>query len=484
MRNGWLLCRTMMLALALAGCASIHNEPVNQPLTPGLALAQADAMRGDPTYADNILLGLAFSGGGTRAAAFSHGVLAEMDKIQLPGERGGAVSLLDRIDFVSGVSGGSVTAAYFGLKKRAALADFRERFLLQDAESALRTRVSLINVSRALSGGINDSNHLPRWLDENLFEGAKLSEFRTSRRPRIWINASDIYNRTTFVFGATAFNAICSDLGSYPIADAVAASAAVPVLFAPVVIKTYPQQCPYQLPEWIVRARANPSTPPMLKAFADAVARYHDGSMPYIKLLDGGLVDNFGLSGFTIARLSSDTPYGPMSPQQGVKLRRALFIVVDAGRGPSGNWVDQVEGPGAADLVMAAADTAIDASVRASFTAFESTTRDWQQQLVRWRCGLSADQRRQLGAPPNWNCRDLKFQVTRIGFDQLGAARSAQLNAVPTRFKLPPEQVDLLINGGSDALQANPEFRDFIGAVRGGTRRDRGATDVARAPAQ
>jgi NTE family protein len=471
--------RTTLLALVLAGCASIHNEPVNQPLTPGLALAHADAQRGDPTYADNILLGLAFSGGGTRAAAFSHGVLAEMDRVHVPAERGENVPLLDRIDFVSGVSGGSVTAAYFGLKKRAALADFRERFLLQDAESSLRTRVSLINVSRALSGGINDSDHLPRWLDENLFQGATLSEFRATRRPRIWINASDIYNRTTFVFGSTAFNAICSDLGSYPIASAVAASAAVPVLFAPVVLKGYPQQCPYQLPEWIVRARANPATPPMLKAFADAVARYHDGSMPYIKLLDGGLVDNFGLSGFTIARLSSETPYGPLSPQQAVKLRRALFIVVDAGRGPSGNWVQSVEGPGAADLVMAAADTAIDASVRASFTAFESTMRDWQQQLVRWRCGLTSDQRLQFGASANWACGDIKFQVTRISFDQLGPARSAELNAVPTRFKLPAEQVDLLIAAGGDALQANAEFRDFVGAMRGG--RGRAFTDVARA---
>jgi NTE family protein len=218
----------------------------------------------------------------------------------------------------------------------------------------------------------------------------------------------------------------------------------------------------------------------MLKAFADAVVRYHDGSMPYIKLLDGGLVDNFGLSGFTIARLSSETPYGPLSPQQAVKLRRALFVVVDAGRGPSGNWVQSVEGPGAAELVTAAADTAIDASVRASFTAFESTTRDWQQQLVRWRCGLSAEQRRQFGAPPNWNCRDLKFQVTRVGFDQLGAERAVQLNAVPTRFKLPPDQVDLLIAAGSDALRDNSEFRDFLGAVRGARR---ARTDVARAAA-
>jgi NTE family protein len=86
-------------------------------------------------------------------------------------------------------------------------------------------------------GGINDSTQFPRWLDDNLFHGATLGEFRETRRPRIWINASDIYNRTPFVFGATAFRAICSYLDSYPVANAVAASAAGPVIFAPVVIK-------------------------------------------------------------------------------------------------------------------------------------------------------------------------------------------------------------------------------------------------------
>ncbi len=68
----------------------------------------------------------------------------------------------------------------------------------------------------------------------------------------------------------------------------------------------------------------------MLNSFAIAIGRYHDGSMPYIKLLDGGLVDNYGLAGFTIARLSSDTPYGPLNPRQAVKLRRGMFLVVDA----------------------------------------------------------------------------------------------------------------------------------------------------------
>jgi NTE family protein len=140
------------------------------------------------------------------------------------------------------------------------------------------------------------------------------------------------------VFGATAFRAICSDLDSYPISKAVAASAAVQVVFAPVLIKTVPTACHSQLPECIVRARSEPDTPPMLKAFADGIARYHNGEMPYIKLLDGGLVDNFGISGFTVARLSSQTPYGPLTSHQAVALRRVLFLLVDADRAPSGNW--------------------------------------------------------------------------------------------------------------------------------------------------
>ncbi len=389
------LAHVAVVAGLLAGCASIDNQPVNRPLAGNLPDAMIVGTEGT-SYSDDLMIGLAFSGGGTRAAAFSYGVLAEIDRVQVPG-RGGTTSLLDRVDFVSGVSGGSVLAAYFGLKKRAALDDFRERFLLRDAEESLSTGVSPFSITRALAGGVNDSTQFPRWLDTNLFEGATFREFRSDRRPRVWINASDIYNRTSFVFGATAFGALCSDLSSYPIADAVAASAAVPVLFAPVVIQSFPRECNARLPEWIQRARNNPNAPPMLKSFADAIARYHDGSMPYVKLLDGGLVDNFGLSGFTIARMSSETPYGPFTPQQAVKLRRSIFVVVDAGRAPSGDWVQTVEGPRGVDLVMAAADTATEAALRASFTAFESTMADWQQQLVRWRCGLSAAQRQRFG---------------------------------------------------------------------------------------
>jgi NTE family protein len=464
----WRAIAFIMLSATAGGCAAvISNTPINVPLAPSptTALAAADSGPNDPAIDDDVVIGLAFSGGGMRAAAFSFGVLTEMEKARVI-LGGKSVALLDHVDYVSGVSGGAITAAYFGLKKRAALADFRDKFLMRDAEESLSTTLSPVTVTRALAGGVNDSRHLPRWLDDNLFHGAMLGDLGETRRPRIWINAADIYNRTPFVFSPAAFSAICSDISAYPIAEAVAASAAVPVLFAPVVIKTYPDRCTRQLPEWIARSRRDPRSPPMLRAFANAYTRYRSGAIPYIKLLDGGLVDNFGLSGFTIARLSADTPYGPITRKEAVTLRRVLFIVVDAGRGPSGDWVHSVEGPAAADLVMAAADTAIDASVRASFTAFQATLADWEKQLIGWRCRLSADERARLGAGPGWNCRDVRFRVVRVGFDHFDEAQTDRLNAVPTRFKLSPEHVDLLIAAGAEALRGNPGYQAFLSEVR------------------
>jgi NTE family protein len=453
-------------AVLLASGCSVHNIPINEPVNQQNAGLVPEQQEPAAAYADEFLITLAFSGGGTRAAAYSFGVLRGLDRFQIPTEQGLA-PMLDRVDFVSGVSGGSITAAYFGLKKRATLADFRERFLLKSVESdALSTSFTPGNLVRGLSGGVNDATHLPRWLSQNLFDGATFAAFRAQQRPRVWINAADIYNRTPFVFGRTAFSVMCSDLNSYPIADAVAASAAVPIAFAPIVIESYAGKCNAQLPDWAVRARTNPNAPPLLKSFANALASYHNGSVRYVKLLDGGLVDNFGLSGFTIARLSASTPYEPLTPHQAVKVKRALFLVVDAGRGLSGDWVNTLEGPRGVDLVTAAADTAIDASVRASYTAFEQTMEDWRQQIVRWRCGLSAAQRAQYGAPARWNCRDMQFFIGRLGFDQLGGQREADLNKVKTSLQLPQDQVDEVINAGDETVTNNDLVRRFLNSTR------------------
>jgi NTE family protein len=120
LRAGLLAAAAVVLA---AGC-SVHNIPVNAPVSVQNAGLVPEAEQPAVSYADEFLIALAFSGGGTRAAAYSFGVLRGLDRLQLPTPQGPA-PMLDRIDFVSGVSGGSITAAYFGLKKRASLDDFR-----------------------------------------------------------------------------------------------------------------------------------------------------------------------------------------------------------------------------------------------------------------------------------------------------------------------------------------------------------------------
>ena len=147
-----------VLAVWLTGCGSFgaRDEPLNLPIE-GKAEEAFAAGRTSPTEADDVVVGLAFSGGGTRAAAFSFGVLQEIDRTNVS-SRTGFHSLLDRVAFVSGVSGGSVLTAYYGLKKRAALEDFRERFLVKDAEENLSTRIDGINLIKALGGGVNDAS--------------------------------------------------------------------------------------------------------------------------------------------------------------------------------------------------------------------------------------------------------------------------------------------------------------------------------------
>ncbi len=451
-------------AFALAGCASVHNIPLNVPSANPFAATPADAAEAvaGGKQSDTAAIGLAFSGGGTRAAAFAYGVLAELARTPSRDRR--HHDLLEHIGIVSGVSGGSVTAAYFGLRGRAGLSDFRERFLVQNLMTQLDTNIDLINLGRALGGGINTDTRLRDWFNANLFDNATFGDLLARKRPMVLINATDVYSRTPFIFTPQTFAAFCSDLNEYPVASAVSASAAVPGVFAPVIIQTYPGQCTTPLPEWVTRALKNPVASPLLSAYAKALERDHKGAVKYIKLFDGGLVDNFGLSGLTIARESEATPYGPLRPREAVNLRRMLFLVVDAGRGPEGKWAQTLEGPNGAQLISAVVSAAIDANTQTSYTAFQATMQNWRDKMVRWRCGLKPAQVARLrgGRRGRWNCRDLKIIVGRIAFDQLDAARAKRLNAIPTSFSLPAATIDELTQAASDAMKINPAYKQFL----------------------
>ena len=64
-------------------------------------------------------IGLALSGGGYRAAAYHIGTMRALHKLEI----------LDKVDVISSVSGGSITATYYALNKNKGYEQFEKEFL-------------------------------------------------------------------------------------------------------------------------------------------------------------------------------------------------------------------------------------------------------------------------------------------------------------------------------------------------------------------
>jgi NTE family protein len=445
--------------LGLVGCAtSIDTRTVNAPRS---ALAVPPAAT---NVASEQVIGLSLSGGGLRATAFAFGVVQALAE-SAPGQP----AVLDDLGFISSVSGGSLLAAYYGLNGSASLADFRTKVLLQDFERNMRLSVlSLPNLMRLFDGGLNDRSNLAASLSIEVFGNATFADLHRRQRPAVWINATDVYNRTPFIFTEPVFDALCSDLASFPLAEAVHASLAVPLVFAPVVLESFPDQCATPLPAWVDRVSTGSggAAPRTAQAVAQAVRNYRNPKVQrYVKLVDGGVTDNYGLSSIVIARAASGMPYAPMTAAQAVRVRRMLFLVVDGGRSPSGDWALQPKGPSGVDMALAATDSAIDSAARISFDSFKLMLTQWQADVQTFRCGLSpAEVTAFMGTwkpDETWNCQDVKFEISLVSFSDLGAERAAKLDQIPTRLTLPASDIDATIAAGRDAAQGNAALRRY-----------------------
>jgi NTE family protein len=446
-----------------SGCAlTIDNAPINLPRVsaePSTSSSEVKAQPPRDIVREN-LVALSFSGGGLRAAAFSFGVLQALKEVSTGDE-----DLLDDLTFISSVSGGSLTAAYYGLHGKQTLNTFPEKVLYQDMERGMRfNALAPSNFIRLMRGGLNDRNNLANWMNNKVFSGATFADIYKKSRPDVWINASDLYNRTPFPFIPPMFSAICSDLSTYSVAEAVSASMAVPLLFVPTLLKTYPEGCKDPLSPWVSSAIENPSASKTLSAAAQAITAYRDPSrMRFVKLVDGGLTDNFGLSSILIGRSASKTPYGPLTARDAVKVNRLLFLVVDAGRGPNGNWAMEAEGPSGVDMALAATDSAVDSAARTAFDAFSLMMREWQQDVITFRCNLSdQDVLKLRGSLAHWDCKDVEFDVGLVALTDLGPQQEKRLNGIPTRLTLPKIDIDDAIAAGKEAALKNAALRLYV----------------------
>jgi NTE family protein len=440
-----------------AGCATPHvAAPIDIAPTP----RAAHAGEPDGLGVEGDAVALAFSGGGARAAAFSLGVLEGLRDMRAPDGR----SLLERVVFVTAVSGGAITAAYFGQQGPDGLDGFRPSYLDQDVVRRLHTSpASPANWLRALRGGLNDSDRMADLLDQNIFRGGVIGDIWARGRPRVWINATDLFNGASFAFTTTYFDALCSDLGSMRIADAVAASMAVPLAFHPVAIATHPDKCLSALPAWTGAAAHDRGRSELLHAAARAFESYRDPErMQFVHLVDGGVSDNLGLTSILTVNAASADGLAPLSVRDAVRARRIAFLVVNAEQGRSAKWPRLAAGPNGVEAGAAALDDAMDASKRASYDAFRAMVAGLQERVRAYRCALpAAEVARLRGALDGWSCGDVNFTVDMISFSQLDPALGDKLGVAPTTVSLPRETIDALIEGGRRGVADTPSAQSL-----------------------
>lgn len=300
LRNIFGLYLTVIALLLLGGCASTmapHNGPVHVDLPEGGYRVGLHRRSGVP---ESLVFGLSFSGGGTRAAALAYGVLEELAHTRVTVD-GKEHRVLDLVESISAVSGGSFTAAYYGLFGDRLFADFEEKFLKRNMQHEIAsTFFAPTNLFSMSSPYYGRSDVVAEYLDEVLFEGKTFADLeqavRREKRPFVLINATDMARTSRFEFSQDQFDLLCSDLGGYKVSRAVAASSAVPVVFSPVTLSNYAGRCSYRQPDWMVHALRDRHESVRRYTVATDLQSYLDsGKRKYIHLLDGGLSDNLGL---------------------------------------------------------------------------------------------------------------------------------------------------------------------------------------------
>jgi len=443
-RTGWLW---LMPLLFLQGCATIY-KPQNQSITAidntkGYRLVDSHSGH----YGDHLIF-LAFSGGGTRAAALSYGVLQELRDTQVD-TRGHRVRLLDEVDSISSVSGGSFTAAYYGLFGDKTFSDYEKVFLRQSIEGALiRKLFNPVYWWRSLFSGFDRTEMAIEYYNSHIFERKTFADFQLGHCPYIEINATDLGSANRFAFIQAYFDLICSDLSALSVARAVTASSAVPVAFPTVVLKNYSGDCDINqsnLVRFLDKQDAKSLDIRELKAQVNSYT--NRTAHPYIHLVDGGVADNLGLRALTdrIDTIGS----GFLFNNPGQMPKDVLVISVNAQVTPEPGIDHSAAEPSVGDTINA-------------FTDVQMSRYDNDTKL------LLANKLKDLEKAMQERGHNVRIYNAEVTFESIKTQTlKSYFNNLPTSLELSDHEVDMLIGAGRDLLRNEPRFKHFLEANAG-----------------
>ena len=454
-----------LAAAVLAGCAS---RPINEPIT------QVDPNAGYRPYLlipklqnndPQTFFVLSFSGGGTRAAAFSYGVLEELRRTEVV-VNGQRRRLIDEVDMITGVSGGSFTALAYALYGERLFSEYEGRFLNRDVQGALLARcLNPFNWWKFIGGSAGRSEIAAEYYDEILFEGATFGDLLDKPGPIAIATGTDLSTGSRLAFFQNDFDLLCSDLNKVRLSRAAATSSAVPVALSPVTFNNYGGNCGYQYPAW-VKDVANPES--RARPAGRAVERYREmqdfqnsKERPYIHLVDGGVSDNIGVRGVLegLEELGASSSFRGEVGFGGI--RRIVLLVVNARSSPRTEWDRNESPPGFAIQLLQSAGVPID---RYSFETVE-TMKD-RAEIYGWRRELLVARARLAGATEvvaQASVPKITLEVLDVSFDAIRDPKErATFMNLPTSFVLPAEDVDRLREVAGRLLRESAEYESLV----------------------
>ena len=460
----------LISAIVLVGCAS---RPINEPIT------QVDPRAGYrpylliPKIPNNDLhtfFVLSFSGGGTRAAALSYGVLEELRRTEIV-VNGQRRRLIDEVDMITGVSGGSFTALAYALYGDRLFSEYEARFLKRDVEGALLARsLSPFNWWRFIGGSAGRSELAADYYDEILFEGATFSDLLAKPGPIAIATGTDISTGSRFGFFQNDFDLICSDLNKVRLSRAAATSSAVPVVLSAVTFNNYGGSCGYQYPAWVKDVAG---TDHRARPTARALQRYHEmqyfqnsKERPYLHLVDGGVGDNIGVRG-VLEGLEELAASAGFRDEVGFGVvRRIVLIVVNARSSPRTDWDRNESPPGLISQLLQSSGVPIE---RYSYETVENMRdraeiRKWRRELLVARARLAGATEAQAEASvPNAG-----FEVLDVSFDAIRDPKErAYFLELPTSFVLSADEVDRLREIAGRLLRESSEYQSVVRELGG-----------------
>lgn len=421
-----------------------------------------------PENSDSLLVILAFSGGGTRAAALSYGVLEKLRDTEIIW-KGKKKRLLDEVDVISSVSGGSFTSAYYALYRDKIFVDFESRFLKKDIQGDLRKELfSPLNWFRLASPKFDRIDLAAEYYDENIFDHHNFKDLQ-KRKPFILINTTDMTLGARFEFTQDQFDLLCSNLSEFPISRAVASSSAFPGLLSPVTVKNYAGSCNFIEPLWLTNAMNDKNIAPSRFAKAIQDRSYLDkDKRPFIHLMDGGIADNIGLREPTYSMFSTDSPWSVLRMVNNNQVKKIVVIVVNAKTEPNITLDQKESAPGLIDTLMTVANAPMD---NYSFDTIELLRKNIQQWQKDFDAVKSCDKKMKKNCPQanltGSQMNKIDFYPIVIGFDAIkNPEERSFFKNLPTSFSLPPDTVDKLRNVAGILLEESTSFQKLKGDLR------------------